>query len=183
MKIQGLWDTEAQVSVISMDQVMKHFLSKKIRDIGELLQDNSEVQLYAANGTPIPYEGFIELELQLATSSDGNKCVIVPFLVMTGTLELPIIGFNAIFELTKDKNNAFQANNPKVIDQIKASFPSLKDTRGSETLLNLIKQSSEQDFVYAIKTTKKDFIIPRNNVAVPCRGNKKLCPKTNACFV
>ena len=63
IKMQGLWDTGAQVSIISRDQVKKHFPSKGLRDIGELLQNSNEVQLFAANGTPIPYEGFIELEL------------------------------------------------------------------------------------------------------------------------
>lgn len=178
IKMQGLWDTGAQVSVISRDQVRKHFSSKGLRDIGELLQDSNEVQLFAANGTPIPYEGFIELELELTSGGEGNKCVIVPFLVTTGTLELPIIGFNTICELTKDKDGVIQVNNPKVVDQIKASFPSLEDTRGSEALLNLIKQSSEQDFVCAIKTTKIDFTIPRKTtVAVPCRGNSNFIPK------
>ena len=50
--------------------------SKQIRKIEELLQTEDEVRLYAANGTAIPYEGFIELELELISDSSSNKNVI-----------------------------------------------------------------------------------------------------------
>ena len=55
--LTGLWDTGAQVSILSLDIVKKHFPNKTIRKIEELLDETEEIKLVAANGTPIPYEG------------------------------------------------------------------------------------------------------------------------------
>ena len=57
--IYALWDTGAQVSIISEQFVRRHFRPEKLRNISELL--DCELDLTAANGTPIPYKGFIEL--------------------------------------------------------------------------------------------------------------------------
>ena len=89
--------------MISIDQVKSNFPSKQIRKIEELLQAEDEVKLYAANGTAIRYEGFIELELELMSDKLTNKRVVVPFLVTTDALDLPIVGFNVICELTRIK--------------------------------------------------------------------------------
>ena len=56
-----------------MDQVKSNFPSKQICKIEELLQAEDEVRLYAANGTAIPHEGCIELELELISDSLTNK--------------------------------------------------------------------------------------------------------------
>ena len=102
-KLQGLWDTGAQVSVICMDQVVQPFHKKKNLFL-------------TANGTPKLYSRFIEVELALNSGGDGNTCVIVPFLVTTDTLELPVIGFNTIYELIKDKDGISEVNDQKVMD-------------------------------------------------------------------
>ena len=177
IETQGLWDTGAQVSVISIDQVKSNFPSKQIRKIEELLQTEDEVRLYAANGTAIPYGGFIELELELISDSSSNKSVIVPFLVTTGALDLPIIGFNVICELTKNKDGIIKATDKSVIDQIQASFPALRSDHDSQAFISLVKDSVEQDYVCSVKTTKKDIIVPKQTtISIPCRGNSEFIP-------
>eukprot|EP00794_Sanderia_malayensis_P004301 gene4301-4870_t len=174
LNTQGLWDTGTQVSVISKEHVMNSFPSKQIHKIEDLLPPAEEVKLYAANGTPIPYEGFIELALELSTANVGNKHVIVPFLVTTGALDLPIIGYNTICELIKDKDGIIQTANQAIINQIKASFPSLTDTHDSKILINLIKESTEQDYVCSMKTPKRNMVIPKGStLSIACRGNRK----------
>ena len=48
----------------------------------------------------MPYEGWIEVDFKLITSSK-NRAVIVPMLVTGETLDHSIIGYNVIAELVK----------------------------------------------------------------------------------
>ena len=80
-----LWDTGAQVSVISMEQVQIYFSNNPIRKIEELLDI-------------IPYDGLIELKLELMSDIPEKGCVLVLFLVTKGVIDVPIIGFNVICE-------------------------------------------------------------------------------------
>ena len=49
-----------------MEQAQQqHFPKKPVRKIEELIQKEGNVTLVAANGTPIPYDGWIELKLDL----------------------------------------------------------------------------------------------------------------------
>ena len=73
---KALWDTGAQVSIISERFPRRHFPSAKLRNISELL--DCELDLTAANGTPIPYSGFIKL-----TFKHEEDTIFVPFLVTT----------------------------------------------------------------------------------------------------
>ena len=60
--VEALWDTGAQVSIIP-EHVLSDKLPKlKIRDISELLGVDSGLNLTAANGTSIPYKGWIEIK-------------------------------------------------------------------------------------------------------------------------
>ena len=60
-----LWDTGAQVSIISEYVVNSQFPSIQLRDIQELLGTDNNIDLRAANGTKIPYLGWVELDLKL----------------------------------------------------------------------------------------------------------------------
>ena len=64
----------------------------KIRDISEFLGADSRLNLTAANGTPIPYKGWVEARFRL--NQEDEKEVTVPFLVTHERLEQPIIGYN-----------------------------------------------------------------------------------------
>ena len=50
-----LWDTGAQVSIISLEAIQQHLGSIGIRQLSELLDTN--LNLTAVNGTKIPYTG------------------------------------------------------------------------------------------------------------------------------
>lgn len=57
------------------------------------------MDLSAANGTKIPYEGWIGVEFSLLANKDSE--ILVPLLVTTNLLAKPIIGFNVIKELAQ----------------------------------------------------------------------------------
>eukprot|EP00112_Aurelia_sp_Birch-Aquarium-sp1_P014489 Seg3131.4 transcript_id=Seg3131.4/GoldUCD/mRNA.D3Y31 product="hypothetical protein" protein_id=Seg3131.4/GoldUCD/D3Y31 len=171
--LQGLWDTGAQVSILSLDTVKRYFPTKTIRKIEGLLEETEEIKLVAANGTPIPYEGWIELEMQLSSgSTDKKESIQVPFLVTKETLDLPIIGFNVICELTKDNFGLTNGVNTHTIDQLKQSFPILSNDQDCLSLIKVMKNSTDNDYICAVKTSKKDFLLPRRSItSIKARAN------------
>ena len=52
---RALWDTGAQVSILSEQFLMKTFPDLKVKDISELIE--AELSLTAANGETILYKG------------------------------------------------------------------------------------------------------------------------------
>ena len=86
-----LWDTGAQVSIISLEAIQQHLGSIGIRQLSELLDTN--LNLTAVNGTKIPYIGWVEVRLRLTPSSrDSNEEeMVVLFLVTSEKLDCPIL--------------------------------------------------------------------------------------------
>ena len=74
---QVLWDTGAQVSILSREMMEKFFNKATVRDISELIDE--ELNLTAANGTKIAYNGWVEIEVRLTSSSKDEPSVMVPF--------------------------------------------------------------------------------------------------------
>ena len=94
-----LWLSGAQVSIMSNEFLRKNFPDVVVKDISELL--NNKLSLTAANGSEIPYIGWVELNFRLSSCNNELK---VPFLVTEQFLDSPLIGFNVIEEIFKDSN-------------------------------------------------------------------------------
>ena len=56
---EALWNTGAHVSILSKDCIAKNLSSTKSRSLKELLEHKGRLDLRVANGTEIPYEGWI----------------------------------------------------------------------------------------------------------------------------
>ena len=56
-QVEMLWNTGAQVSVISGHDMSQYFPDIPIRKIEDFLGTETEINLVAANGTDIPYKG------------------------------------------------------------------------------------------------------------------------------
>ena len=67
--------------------------------ITTLLRGENGLEVTAANGSKIPYKGYVEVKCSLA-ESPGTE-VTIPMLVTQGNGEQPIIGYNVIEELIK----------------------------------------------------------------------------------
>ena len=94
--VRALWHTGAQVSILSENFVRENFPREKIKEISELLDCNFNVT--AANGTQIPYKGWVEIEFKL---KHNQETIIVPFLVTNEVIDLPLVGYNVIEECIK----------------------------------------------------------------------------------
>ena len=153
---KALWDTGAQVSIISEQFLRRHFPGAKLRNISELL--DCELDLTAANGTPIPYKGFIELTFQLKHEQDP---IFVPFLVTTEDISLPLIGYNVIELCVKTGMTS---------PELACVFPSL--TRDNlNSLFDIIDTIDDSDFC-TVRTNKKQCLIKRGRCSqISCRIN------------
>ena len=85
----ALWDTGAQISMLCVKWLKENGIEVSIRDLSELL--DSDLEVSGVNGSRIPYEGYIELPVQIK-----GRTVKVPFLVTKDDINTPIIGFNVI---------------------------------------------------------------------------------------
>lgn len=68
-----------------------------------MLGEGAGLDLRAANGGIVPFVGWVEVEFHL--TSDGQSCVplTVPILITRDKLEYPIIGYNVIEEVIRNK--------------------------------------------------------------------------------
>ena len=80
-QFEMLWDTGAQVSVISGYDMSQYFPDIPIRKTEDFLGTETEINLVAANGTEIPYKGWAELDFRIPDNQSDINVIKVPFLV------------------------------------------------------------------------------------------------------
>lgn len=83
----------------------------KICPISDLLNDNELLDLRAANGSEIPFEGWVPVSFSLcdpkAKEAKSDE-ILVPVLVSRDIVQQPIIGFKAIEEMLINTENKVQ---------------------------------------------------------------------------
>ena len=164
--ITALWDTGAQVSIISEEFLNNHFPTASAREMTELLGANGKVNLQAANGSLIPYSGWVEMKVRL--EGKDNKEIVVPFLITDINIGPPIIGYNVIELIVRQETS--DGNTNHLADSMITSFGGCK----SESVTNLIRVINENDphDLCSVKTKIQDIVIPKSQtVDVPCRAN------------
>ena len=116
-KTQALWDTGAQVTIIPADWRATHLPQAKLRPLCELL-GGTDLNLTAANGSPIPYDGWLNVSFSLMTGL--NHEIRVPVLVTRATSGVPIIGYNVIEEIVQR-----DTLHSTPTQAVRAAFPSM----------------------------------------------------------
>ena len=165
----ALWDTGAQVSIISKGWLTENLPEETIQAIGDLL--DQKLELKAANGTTIAYEGWVELQFRL-NNSDADSSLNVPFLVTREKLDMPLIGYNVIEELVNGKVTLTPVPESQnlLLKSISSSFHNI-DCSKAEALVSFIQTSNSGELCY-IKTGKRDIIIPKDSsFDISCRAN------------
>ena len=97
--VEALWDTGAQVSIASKSWLGEYLPALKSRNIAELLGEEAGLNLIGANGGPIPFDGWVEVQFQLSSGTQSSTPLTVPLLVARDDLEYSIIGYNVIEEV------------------------------------------------------------------------------------
>ena len=127
-----------------------------MRNISELL--DCELDLTAANDTPIPYKGIIELTFQLKREQDA---IFVPFLVTTEDISLPLVGYNVIKLCVKSGMTS---------PELACVFTSLS-CDNVNSLFDVIDTHDDSDFC-TVRTKKKQCLIKRGRCSqIACRIN------------
>ena len=166
MASTALWDTGAQVSIVSQNWVTKNLPKAELHTVESLL-GVSELELKAANGTFLPYDGWIDVDFKLM-GGNHDFGVKVPFLVSNNALDLPIIGYNIIERITQ--NLSGDTEQPRFLVVLSSSLVGV-DRDNVEALVDFIKAEKPSN-LSMLKTTKKDVVIPPNqSVRISCHVN------------
>ena len=103
----ALWDTGAEVSLISAKWLERNNVPYIVKQVEDLL--GSDLKVRAVGQREIPYLGYAEIMFEI-----NNYSVLVPFLVSDEELVQPLIGYNVIkvlaegeSESNSDLTNAF----------------------------------------------------------------------------
>jgi hypothetical protein len=139
-----LWDTGAMVSLVASSWMKQNLPKTPLGRVQELLDEYPGLDLTAANGSRIPFVGWVELNVQMS----DKVSLEVPFLVTNGEMEQPLIGFNVVEAVVKEFPEC---------DVIGKMFPKL-EKRGVEALVDTI-QATKDDAV-RVQTTHKDVLVP-----------------------
>ena len=95
-KVDALWDTGAQVCIISKSRKDAYLPDVPVRDASDLLGE-LELDLQVANGIAFLYDSWIEVEFRLLGKYGQSEPITVPILVgRQDNQQYTIIGFNVI---------------------------------------------------------------------------------------
>ena len=151
-----LWDTGAMVSLLSKNWIQKNLPEVEIREVRELLDEYPGLDLTAANGSKIPFMGWAEVNMELT----GGILLKVPFLVIKGDLEQPLVGYNVVETVISE-----QPGNQTITNM----FPSLGN-EGATKLINAIQTRSED--VAQVKTTNREIqIAAGETINIKCKAD------------
>ena len=124
-KVDALWDTGAQVCIISKSRKDTYLPDVPERDKSELLGEH-ELDLQVANGTAFLYDGRIEVEFQLVGEYGQSEPITVPLLVgRRDNQEYLIIGFNVIEEVVKQGSSIGTKHGVTCL--VQTAFPCLSE--------------------------------------------------------
>eukprot|EP00745_Piridium_sociabile_P019220 TRINITY_DN29067_c0_g1_i2.p1 TRINITY_DN29067_c0_g1~~TRINITY_DN29067_c0_g1_i2.p1 ORF type:complete len:1086 (+),score=245.99 TRINITY_DN29067_c0_g1_i2:620-3877(+) len=114
-----LWDTGAQVSLVSRDWLRKNTLRVEVRPLQDWGDQGVNLKVTSASGTEIPLLGWCTLRVTIRT-----KDVLVPFVVTDRrNVMTPILGYNVISPMTEDTPpdffiKAFPKTSRRVLSQV-----------------------------------------------------------------
>ncbi|KAL7889568.1 hypothetical protein AOLI_G00018260 [Acnodon oligacanthus] len=114
VKTRMLLATGAQVSVIGKAVGEVHVTRSTSQVFGQFAGE--PLYVTAANGSHIPFNGWIEADLEILSRDQSRCSTRVPFVVSKSCLDCPFLGINVIGELIKGNGDAPDPWCPVYID-------------------------------------------------------------------
>ena len=131
----------------------------------ELLDSDDTIDLHAANNTPMPFHGFIDLTFEFANLPEGDILTVL-FLVSNTNMINLIIGYNAIKQTGKtDCTGAADndARNIVLLNTIQESFE--QPTNGAmQDIIDIICKEQDHDLA-TIKSPKWAIVLPAKGLS------------------
>lgn len=141
-----------------------------IRDISELIGLET-LELRTANGTKLPFAGWVEIGFELSCANNTVTQLMVPFLISNYSLELPIIGYNVIEQVVSKVEDEFGVN--ETLPMLFSENFKGEAKQNTTAIINFIKSASQtKQELCVVKTNKRNSVVPQLGTAViACRAN------------
>ena len=147
----------------------------KLRDIKEIL--DITLELSAANGTAIPFIGWIEVDVVICINDGVAQQIKVPMLVTSQELPEPILGFNVICEVVQNPSQY-----PTSAISLEGAFAGLQPSVVANIIACLL-QKDHAEHVCIVKIGKKNVVVPKGeSVKVTARAHPRTSQKKDMIF-
>ncbi|KAL1277385.1 hypothetical protein QQF64_024058 [Cirrhinus molitorella] len=160
----------AQVSIVDRVWKEKYLPDIEVRPLQDLLGCGNDLEVYAVNGDPIPFDGWTVITVNLLGNEDPSLSINVPFLVSKMPIERPLLGFNVIEELIQGKPEQLM----QTLTTLLAGAIDVPNEK-AQTLIEVIRTGEEgEGGGRCLKVGQKGVIIPAGQVVwVQCRIPEK----------
>lgn len=139
-----------------------------MRPLDELLDAGDSFRLYAVNGQSIPYDGWVELTVNLPGNDNPDLAVQVPFLVSQLPLPQPIMGSNVLDEMISGPQSSAETH-AMVISLLQKALGVEEDQAVAMANFTQVKKTSN-DNIATVRLGKEDVtILAGRTVHVRCR--------------
>ena len=159
-----LLDSGAQVSIVSKSYLTKNYPELTVKPMKEILENGDSFRVQWGNSTQIPFLGWTSC-LNVQVGDETNSATLdVPYLVTSGEIEYPILGFNAIREIVKINNDT------QMLKKIFENVFSSTDHQKIDSLVNFI--TTEWEAQTSVIIRGKVIAIPVGKVLhVQCKAD------------
>ena len=172
----ALWDTGSQVSIVSRQWWKSNLPNIPLHNISEILEP--DLKLTAANGTDIPFDGWLEVTVSLNAPGKHSVCLTkVPVLVTPTHLTEPRIGYNVIEETVK--------SNSKSPTQQEQAFSGMFLSRPHLDIKSFVKliHANDPSTFCMIRSGKDKIAIPKGGtVVIPCIAHTRASQEMDVLF-
>lgn len=166
VQAQMLLDSGAQVGIIGKEWLQQNLPRVQIQPLETLLADR-QLKVTAANGTVVPFEGWVEVLLEMTSAKHGNITIYVPMLVSQEGVDCLLLGFNVIEEIIRE--NGDTVTEVHLTDLLSVAMNLQKGM--AEALVSTVNSDTS-----VVKTGKVGITIHRGQILnIRCR--LKACPK------
>lgn len=160
-----LSDTGFQVSIVGSNWKKKYLPDAEVRLVKQLFEEGA-LELSAANGTDILYEGWMKAEFTLfknVVAGMSDRPVLVPILVASDEIEWPIIGFNVIEELAL-RNGTYEDCTPPghIIKRLCSALE--VGCMTARTILSVLKRPRPESQPHMARVGRRPVTIPKNKM-------------------
>ena len=130
-----LLGTGAQVS--SKSYLMKNYPELPVKPLKVVLENGDSFKVLWGNSTQIPFLGWTNLNVQVGDETN-SATLDVPYLVTSGEIGYPILGFNTIGEIVKINKNT------QMLKKIFENVFNSTDHQKIDALVNFIAATKEE---------------------------------------
>jgi len=164
LAVTSLLDSGSQVSIVSRSWKEEYLPDVSIHSVSEILGEE-ELKVIAANGSIIPYDGWVAITVNLPGNLDPSLSISVPFLISSYPMDKPLIGFNVLEVLICGKPERLVPVLASLLSNA-ISVPKEK----AEALVHFIQTAKPVMQRGRLRTGAKDIVLPAGQLLwVKCR--------------